>query len=241
LDGTKPSSEEQRLEWRVAALERQVKEHDERLSTLERMAKCTDHLAYHRNLQANDQALDYWLGEGLYLQTIDRFNLGYCPSCPTYPPSPSFTIPVTYNGRLYNIRHRLQYPKAGSKYRPHMVGLPAMLFNADDLKAKDARRLLVVEGEKKAMIVSQETTLPVVGTMGKQSFKPEWASKAQRFAEVVVCYDPDATEQATATATLFGRRGRVMILPMKADDFFTLGGGGVDEFLYAVKVARPAA
>lgn len=115
-----------------------------------------------------------------------------------------------------------------------------MIFNADDLLRTDEGRILVLEGEKKSMVVGQETKLPNIATMGKQAFKPEWAKKLDAFREVLVCYDPDATEQAVATAKLFGKRGKVVLLPLKADDFFTRWGGTAPQFIDYIKKARPA-
>ena len=239
LDGIEKPTPEQRLEWRVAALERKQEEHEKRLSALEQMHNCTDHEAYHRNLTHQGHGAEYWMNEGMSAETIYRYKLGYCPSCPTAPGYASYTIPVTYQDKLYNIRHRLAKPPNGGKYRPHMAGLPVMIFNADDLHA-DSPRLLILEGEKKSIICSQETGIPNIATMGKQAFKPGWAGKLDRFSLVYVCYDPDATEQAIQTARLFGERGRVVVLPFKADDFFTRYGGSAADFAHYINQARPA-
>ena len=237
LDGVARPTPEQVLEWRVAALERKQEEHERRLSALETMHECTDHLTFHKNLEHHIEAVDYWLNEGMIAETIHNYQLGYCPSCPTAPGYASYTIPVMYQGKLYNIRHRLAKPPNGGKYRPHMAGLPAMIFNADDLHS-DSDRILILEGEKKSLIVRQETGLPNIATMGKQSFKPSWASKLERFGLVYVCYDPDAREQAIQTAKLFKRHGRIMELPFKADEFFYLHDGTADDFRYYMQQAR---
>ena len=238
LDGVDKLTPDELLKLRVDRLERQVAEHDQRLSALEIMHQSEDHLRYHDNLTANDQALDYWYGQGMLRATIDTYLLGYCPNCPTAPGHDSYTIPVMHHGKLYNIRHRLATPNSGGKYRPHMAGLPVMIFNADDLDRHEDRQILIFEGEKKSIVVGQETGLPNIATMGAQSFKKEWAAKLAKFREVVVCYDPDATTKAVEVARYFGDRGRVMRLPAKADDFFVKHLGSAGDFRQHLSQAR---
>jgi len=239
LDGADKPTREQMLEWRVAALERQVQEHAQRLTVLEKMHRCADHLAYHRNLSGQNDGLGYWLGEGMTWDTIEKYQLGWCPSCPTYPLSASYTIPVVAGGKLFNIRHRLASTDSGSKYRPHMAGLPSMIFNADDLHRHAERAILVLEGEKKSLMISQETHRPNIAIMGCASFSPAWVSKFDKWRTVLVCLDPDAGEKAAQVAALFGERGRVVSLPAKADDFFARLGGTVDDFAAYLKTAKP--
>ena len=219
MDGVATPTPEERLEWRIAALERKAEETERRLSALETMHACTDHEHYHKLLTDQGLGFDYWTAEGMNADTIIKHQLGYCPSCPTAPGHASYTIPVTYQGKLYNIRHRLARPPNGGKYRPHLAGLPVMIFNANDLHA-DSAKILIVEGEKKSMIVSQETGLANIATMGMQAFKPAWAKRLDGFQVVYVCYDPDATAKAREVAGYFGKRGRIVVLPYKADDFF---------------------
>ena len=240
LDGMKPLTTEERLEQRVAELERKQAEQDRRLSALEKMHESTDHLIYHRNLDANDQARAYWWSEGILQPTVEARLLGYCPICPTAPTHDSYTIPVLCRGKLYNIRHRLCRPNDGGKYRPHVAGLPGMIYNADDLDRSDTDHILILEGEKKSIVISQETGIANIATMGAQSFKPGWAAKLDRFSRVYVCYDPDATTKSAEVADYFGTRGRVMELPVKADDFFTRHSGTKRDFLYYLNTARPS-
>jgi hypothetical protein len=236
---SKPLTPQELTDLRLAALERQVADHEQRLSALEVMHACTDHLTYHANLDSHAAAVDYWLSEGMTVQTIMDRQLGYCPDCPTARGHDSYTIPVICGEKLYNIRHRLcTPPERGGKYRPHMAGLPSMLFNADDLTA-ETDSLLVLEGEKKSLVVSQETGLANVATMGATSFKPEWAGKLRRFGTVNVCYDPDAREKALAVARLFQGRGRLVSLPVKADDYFVRYGGTAAQFAHYLRTARP--
>jgi len=239
LDGVQPLTKEELLELRVSALERKQQEHEKRLSALEQMHRSQDHIHYHNLLVEQGLGFDYWASEGMKANTIKKYLLGYCPSCPTAPGFASYTIPVMAGGKLWNIRHRIARPIDGGKYRPHLPGLPSMMFNYDELKRTDADRVLILEGEKKAMIVSQETGIPNVATMGMQNFKPEWAARfGPQWREVLVCYDPDAMEKARDVARLFGKRGRVVNLFTKADDFFVKYGGTADWFESFLRNAR---
>lgn len=225
-------------EVRLRNIERRQEELERRLDALEQMHKSRDHLIYHQNLLNNPERLNYWLREGIRTPTIERYQLGYCPSCPTAPFSPSHTIPVMYNGSLYNIRHRLIEPNGSGKYRPHMTGLPTMLFNADYLTEKSSFGLLL-EGEKKAMVVTQETGLPNTAIMGMAAFQNGWVSKFDNWGKVIVALDPDAEGRAVQIGEMFGKRALIASLPVKADDFFVLGGGR-DDFVRYLSMARPA-
>lgn len=230
-----------RLEWEQTRAEIERREMSSRIVALEEMAKQADLVdLYHANLNTNESALDHWHEHyGASYNTIAERKLGYCLQCPTATFSDSLTIPVWYQGTLRNIRHRLLKPNGG-KYRPHLPNLGAMLFNQDDLHA-DSNKLLILEGEVKSIILSQETERANVAVMGKSGFPESWArdKRFDRFPLVYVCFDPDAHEQAVQTAQLFGKRGRVMGMPHKADEFFYLHNGTADDFRYFVNQARP--
>jgi len=141
-------------------------------------------------------------------------------------------------GKLWNIRHRLIGADNGDKYRPHMAGLPAMLFNADYLKKTDTNWILITEGEKKSIVAAQYG-FPNVGLMGKSGFKKEWVKKFDRFRTIYVVMDPDATDRAVEIGGLFGRRGRVVELPAKLDDMFAKYGATKDDVEWFIRVAKP--
>lgn len=230
---TKPTKE-QRLEWRVARLEARQQEHERRLTLLEQMAQSTDHLQYHEGL--TDEAMGYWLTEGITEQSIGQYLLGYCPRCPTFPASDSYTIPVVNGGKLENIRHRLCKPNGG-KYRPHMAGLGTQLFNAD-LLDEARQRVLVVEGAKKAIVMTQ-SGFPAVGVMGKRSFRREWLDRFAKVQVVYIALDPDAKESAERLAGLFNGRARVVDFPVKPDDCIVRYGAGADDIEGFLRWARP--
>jgi hypothetical protein len=230
-------TERELTEIRLRRLEYQQAEQHRRLTLLEQMHASTDHVRYWHNMQARVEAIEYWCNEGMELQTIDDYQLGYCPRCPTdMQGRPSYTIPVLAYGKLWNIRHRLIGAPDGDKYRPHVAGLPAMLFNADYLSA-DHDAITIVEGEKKSIVAAQ-TGFPNVGLMGKSGFKPEWVGKFARFKTVYVALDPDALDRAAEIAGLFKARGRVVYLYDKLDDMIVKHGATREDVEWCLQQGR---
>ena len=236
----KPLTAAELTEIRLRVLERQQAEHDKRLSTLEKMHGMM-HVAefYHGNLAVDtNNAFEYWLSEGMHVETIDTYKLGYCSRCKTDKDRrPSYTIPVIIAGKLYNIRHRLVGADNGDKYRPEIAGLPSVLFNADYLYG-DSETMLIVEGEKKSIITAQ-TGYPNVGIMGKTGFNNKWVKKFDRFKLVNVALDPDAEKQAIDLAAKFGGRGRIIQLPEKIDDMITKYGATRDDIEWFIRQGYP--
>jgi hypothetical protein len=244
LTGEKMTADQRRilaLEAKQRELERRQREQDRRLSALERMARSRDHLNYHFNITTD--AVLYWNREGITNASIDKYQLGWCPRCPTDRDGrASYTIPVF--GRdgttLVNIRHRLADAPGGDKYRPHLAGLGTQLFNAQFTNGQnpDRSRILVLEGEKKSVVLDQEG-FANVAVMGKRSFKREWLDWLKPFRAVYVALDPDATESAHRLAAMFDGRARVVALPVKADDFFVRYRGSQDDFEHFIRTAKP--
>ena len=194
------------------------------LPALERIANSPNAERYHR--QMSDRG--YWYRQGLNDETIDKYQLGYSEICPTYPGSASWTIPIKYQNRLYNIRHRLVSPNGCGKYRPEMAGLPNALFDADVLANPDWQ-VIIVEGEVKAMMLTQ-CGFCAVGVPGASSFKSKWLKLFPAGVTVYIAFDPGAEEQAIKTGALFGAAGfdtRVCHLPAKPDDMLVLYGASV--------------
>lgn len=237
LEEHQSMSTEEIAKLQVELESRREEEKQKQARALASIGSVTDHLIYHENLQTHPAAIDYWRSEGIHTKTINRHQLGWCPACPTAPYSPSYTMPVTYHDTLFNIRHRLASPNGKGKYRPHMKGLPAMLYNADDLDIESNFGLLL-EGEKKSMVVTQETGFRNVGIMGMESFSPGWVQKFSNWGVVFVTLDPDADKRAYSIAKMFGDRGRVVTLPVKADDFFVKHGGTMRDFVGYINMGR---
>lgn len=231
------------LERRVAVLEQGQREIKKRLTALEEMATKTASVElYHAAL--NEKALHWWHEvQGVDYNSIAKYKLGYCDSCPTAPGSSSFTIPYyDTGGNLINIRHRLEKPKSG-KYRPHMAGLGIALYQEAVLPA---RKVLLLEGEVKTIILTQmlqETKgLGILGIMGKKGFKPEWMSKFADTEEIVIALDPDATDAAVElgeTLKDYGGNLKIASFPTKPDDMIVAFGATKDDIQAYIDLARP--
>jgi len=224
------------LEARVASLERAKADHEKRLSALELMHQCKEHIFYHEQMDECDRG--WWNEQGINDTMIDKYTLGVCYGCPTDRERRlSYTIPIINGGKLWNIRYRLIGGTPGDKYRPHMSNLPQTVFNGDFVYKDDKSSIMICEGEKKSIVLDQYG-FHAVGIMGKAGFQRAWATKFAQFAEVMICLDPDATDRANEMAGWFGDRARVVELTCKPDDFFTIYGGSASEFAEFLKQAR---
>lgn len=220
-------SQEQYDAWKRAEAERQEKERQQQLTTLDRIAQSSKADLYHG--QMADRS--YWYTQGLTDETINRFKLGYTHQCPTYPDSPSWTIPIYYQGKLYNIRHRLARPGDSGKYRPEMAGLPPAIFNADALNGP-GWMIVLVEGEVKSLVLGQ-VGFSAVGIPGANSFKPKWAKLFKDTTTIYIALDPGAEKESTEIGAILASEGiqvRVCQLPVKPDDFFVKYQGSAQEF-----------
>jgi len=237
-DGREFTAEELR-ELRVRSLERKQEETERRLTALERMLQCTDHIKYHKLLDDSDR--EWWHAQGIYDSAIDEYKLGVCYNCPTAPRQASYTIPVfdsTWT-KLLNIRHRLVNATNGDRYRPHMAGLPGkLLFNARWTKEHD--ELLLVEGEKKSIVCSTHV-MPAVGILGASGFDMRWLPHFENVKRLYVALDPDVQDKAMALGKEIATKSktdvRVCTFPVKPDDFF-LKGGKPGEFMDFLKWAK---
>jgi len=229
LDAHNKLSEEEIERFKQELQKRREDEKKKQEDAIKKINASIDHLKYFNNMGNHLEAIEYWYGEGVNSESVNKYKLGYCDSCPTAPYSASYTIPVTRNGKLYNIRHRLVTPNGHGKYRPHMSGLPIMLFNADDLDV-ESKFGFVLEGEKKTIVIRQKTGIPSVGIMGMSSFSSGWVRSFGNWEQVYVCLDPDADKRAMEIVKLFNGRGRMVTLPVKADDFFVKYNGTVSDF-----------
>lgn len=226
---------EDRTAFMAEAAERARQEREAKRAAVEAMAACGD-LAQRYHAQM-DGRRGFWYGKGLADSTIDDYVLGYAPECPTYHASPSWTIPVFFRGKLLNIRHRLQSPPTpGDKYRPERAGLPAVMFNADWLlEPRDF--VVLVEGEIKAMVLSQ-AGFPAVGIPGANIFPARWVGWFGKTKTVYVALDPGAERCAAEIAQMIGTRARLCSFPVKPDDAIVKYGATYDQMEKYLKMGK---
>lgn len=218
--------------------ERQAKqaEIDRKRTAIERLQAKRPDIIYHKNLNGKSKYVkDRW---GLTDDTIENFKVGYCTACPTSSYSDSITIPYYWHEKLINLRHRLNSPNGQGKYRPEAAGLPTAIFNADIIKSEDW--LVLVEGEFKAMILDQNA-LPAIGIPGATIFKEKWLKLFSTEQTVYVALDPGVEQSAVKIVSILnegGIKARLVSLPVKPDDFFTLYGGTADQFCRYLETGR---
>src|SRR3972149_1296762 len=127
---------------------------------------------YHYDLLINELALNYWYREvGPEAdRAIDHFGLGFCADYKGL--GPSVTIPISYSDKVYVIKHRLLAPPK-EKYITEPSGRGAMLLNLDE--ALISPRVIITEGEKKAIRLWLEGYVAVSPTNGAGGFQDNWA------------------------------------------------------------------
>ena len=228
----------------IEARKRQAEqgERERKLSKIELLQRKRNDLIYHQNLNGKTGYVKRkW---GLTDETIEQFKVGYCQECPTFTESDSITIPYYWQGKLINIRHRLNGETNSGKYRPEMAGLPSAIFNADRLlcDGDDAEDwVILVEGEFKTMVLEQYL-FPTIGIPGATNFKEAWLKLFAKIKRVFVMLDPGVEEAAKRIAVMLGRVGvdvRIVTLPCKPDDFLVMHGGSQMQLFRYMEMGRP--
>jgi len=237
------TSEERAIRKLQAEQKRQAREianNKRRLSALERMARCTDHVTYHKMLDDNDRK--WWHTQGIGDEQIEEYQLGVCYNCPTDKDHrPSYTIPVYDSkwSRLLNIRHRLIGTTNGDKYRPHVAGLPSLLFNSRFVLTEP--EIVIAEGSKKSIVVSA-AGIPTVGIFGCNGFNLAWTAHFAKTERIFICLDPGVEDVATALGDELAKRLaceiRICACPVKPDDFITHYNKTADDFRQMMSWAK---
>jgi len=214
------------------------------------LRKANRYLEYHEKVHR-----DYWHDMRLDDWWIDYWKLGYCDHFTAYTrngklTTPTHTIPIFAPGwELQNIRHRLiANLDPGDKYRPERAGLPAMPFMADPETGWDVETVVIVEGEKKAMVVFVTLDNPkvqVVGIPGKTNVRH--ISDILKGREPVVILDPDACLKdksgKDAYQSISARLGKIreVRLPFKVDDGiieYNLSGDWLKNAINSARVGK---
>lgn len=249
-DQIRQKQAEIRQEYQRRQEQRKAEDKAKREEAIKRVSSLAERVGWYHSMV--DRAREYWHGQGLPDVTIERYQLGFCPECPTYPKSPSYVIPYHASGQLVSIRHRLANPNGCGKYRPEFSGLPNQLFNADQLKMEreetdfsllDPGQILIVEGEVKSIFLSDVAGIPAVGVPGAAAWQDDWLPMFADMSMVYVVFDDGAAaeEQArkvTRTLNGSGIKAVHVVMSCKPDDFFVKFGGTSDEFLRILRQGR---
>lgn len=220
---------EMRERWEEQKRQREQDERERYATAVQRLQELRPDLEYQKRLTDPSYIVRNW---GVSPGEIEERRLGYCESCPTYPESCSITIPYYWQDKIISLRHRLIVPNGSGKYRPEMAGLPTAIYNADVLR--DRRdSVILVEGELKTIVVTEQTCRAVVGIPGANIFKDKWVRLFDKVRTVYIALDPGAEPQAVRIATMLdqGRvECRLVTMPTKPDDFFVTHGGDLLTF-----------
>jgi hypothetical protein len=216
------------LERAVKELQRKQVETEKRVKTLEDWRKEKTWDKYHSQLDA--AARELWRAQGIPDEIQNYYKLGYegaffYTSKDEHYYSPTLTIPIfepdcVGDEVCLTVRHRLLTPAhPGDKYRPDYPGLGSHPFYANlETPLRAAERVLIVEGEKKAIIsnmILKSADTQVIGIPGKTN----WHELAPQLLgkPVWICLDPDAQKDAAQMAHEIGG-ARLIALPDKIDD-----------------------
>ena len=218
---------------------------------------------YHEQALASSYALDYWKNEGLIQPTVKLHRLGFVSKCPVYfnqdkpdfKPA-SFVVPTYQNKQLVAIKHRIDGVKS-DKYRMHVKGSAAQLFNVDRMFPSDEDlgwhflhtergTVIVVEGEKKAMVLDQWGFV-TVGIPGLNTWQTNWLEFFNGCSKIIIVTDPDVEfdvkkrdHRDRMAQDFVGANIPVYVANMsqKPDDYFVRYGGTPEAFQNLLRWGR---
>lgn len=256
-DQERPSAEaiEKATRERLALTE---KENTRIRDKIKRIADSNFWHLWHTDMTPEHRRL--WHREGINDWAIETYQLGYCPDHTTMYDgqewhTPTMTIPLFAPGwEWVNLQHRLlKPPEPGDKYR-QMAGLPSAMFLTEPDTAP-AGPTIVVEGAKKAIVCHLN-----IGHLGYTIVAVPSKAPSQVILDqldnadpVYMMLDPDAyTPTKTKTgqrlepaasrmAKRLGReRVKVVKVPVKPDDLFTIYRGQADDMHEFIRQAVAA-
>lgn len=190
-----------------------------------RMATITVWQQYHADLLRTSDLHQLWLDEGITLHDIGKWGLGYCQSCPVASEYASLTMPVFQDEVLVDIRHKLlgAPEEEQGKYRSHLPGLIPAVFNSGAIY--NSRELVLVEGEKKAIVMCRygwDGTMGIPGMGVAEELIDLLAERMEPLQVLTILLDPGADRAAERIAEQVLGLGRAAVLadsPIKPDDF----------------------
>lgn len=175
---------------------------------------------YYSWLWDTPEAQEYWekaLGEN-YEKAVNQFGLGWNPNY--HGLGPTATIPISYMNKVLLTKHRLITLQKG-KYITEPSGVGAMIFNLDE--SLNSGRVVLVEGEKKAIRLWLEGYVAVSSTVGDRGWLPEWDLFLRR-KKVYLIYDPDVAGKKGAQIIMKRLpEAENIVLPGKVDDLINEG------------------
>jgi len=232
------SNEAKRAYAEKAASEQRLKD-AERGRKLKAFSDSEIGAEYHERMTASQRQT--WRDAGIPDDWQDYFTLGYTHRTFAHDGKPfssdAMTIPIYDFGRKsVNMQYRIMSPPEGvGKYRQE-AGLPSAAFLSDPDRSTFTDEVIVVEGAKKAMVLSVYGTaaMMTIGLPGARS----WAGMVERLqavGRVYVMLDPDARQPAADLCRAIGKNARLVRVPEKPDDLLMKFGATFDDIRRAFK------
>jgi hypothetical protein len=187
---------EQITEARLAKVESELQQIKEKQQTqdeaLEELRSNQNWLLYEKNLLDSERGIALWEGHGVPAAWHTYFGLGYAPK---FYAGESLAIPIRkLDMEVVNIKHRIINPENG-RYRNELKGLPQTLYYANP-KAGITDRVVVVEGEKKAMISFMHIYNPEIQVVGTgKIINGDLAEELFGASRIDYIPDPDLTKK----------------------------------------------
>ena len=196
---------------------------------------------YHKNLTPQHRA--WWRSQGIPDKWQDFWQLGYVPNLALHRTinRHAYTIPkFGFGGEPTNLDYRIiDPPQDMGKYRP-IRGLPVAPFISRP-KMPDWNEVYIVEGSKKAMVLTCHNIMPESGLVIGIPSCNSWAGiekMAQKWETTIwVMLDPGANEWAYHLSRALGPPAIVVELSDKPDDM-VLAGATRDDFLAYMRKAE---
>lgn len=248
----KEPSKEQLEEWR----KNQIEVEKARLEAAQRALELLQNdkmweLFYSQNNEWSKQVFREW---GIADSWIEYLRLGLMPDYivkhgDEQYHSPAATIPVwNVGGIVQNIKLRVLNPKDGAdRYRNfYAMGSSFLFVPLYDLPLRGAG--MIVEGEKKAIVMEQTLNDPSLRVVGLQSKtpSPEIFDQMKDLDPIYIWLDPDAKIKENKSkesaveyvSRLVGKeRARIVDCPIKSDDGIVQWGLEPKKYLLTAKKA----
>lgn len=233
-DASRALSPEEMESWRREQIQREEERKRSAETALKNLRSEKVWLKYHEMLgELGRKTIREW---GIRQDWADYWRLGMFPDYKVYGKdgeyfSPAVTIPMWQQDSPVpgNIKLRVLNPKnSHDRYRNlYKTGMtvPFVAFNK-----LHADKVVLVEGEKKAMVVAQWSGQKYQ-VVGLPSVTPDDRLLAEfaKYGTIVVCLDPDAKVAVSGESPLkrlvrsLGREVQVVDLPDKVDDMINRG------------------
>lgn len=231
-----PVSDEQRRAWQARNDAERAHREKQRQRIMAQFSTAEVWETYRERMTALHR--EHWRARGIPDALQDFWRLGFdpdkCYRCGAdLHHSPALTIPYFHTGRVFQtMQYRLLEPQnPADKYRfEHGLSRAYYDTNPDEPLTDE---VVVCEGAIKAMVCAIRgefsDNVSVLAVSSKNTAL-DVVPAVKDCGRVWIVLDPDAELWARRLAQAVGKAARVVTLPCKADDFFTLHGGTASDF-----------